>query len=366
MKRLFILTIFFTIGALQLASAQNPRMGYDPLSNLDRSEKKLLQDQALNIFSSLKQPVTEISKSTVTIGHPSKRLAFGITIKSPHHENAVILTKWSEVANYRSRLFITTPSNQRLAAQISGVYPEHDLALLTINDTQSELQALSLNHDVELKLGDFITLARHDGTAEGFGVISVKSRNLKEGSKGYLGVQMNFQNDQGKGVTLDAILPNSAADLAGLRAGDELVSIDGTDLSGPIEMRNLLQRLSPGEKVKIRYKRLGESKSTTVIMGSRADDKRPQPISTQRMNHMEKMGTSPNYVRSNFPNVIQTDMPIEPYDVGSAAVNLDGEFVGLTIARASRIKTYIIPAIAIREMLKAKPISVEQALYGNR
>ncbi|MDC0088260.1 PDZ domain-containing protein [Akkermansiaceae bacterium] len=366
MKRLFILTLSLTLGTLPSISAQSNMANYAPLSKLTSSERKQLQDQALDIFSALKKPIENASKSTVTIGSPSKRLAFGIAVKSPFHENTLILTKWSEVANYRSRLFITTPTNQQITAHVSGVYPEHDLALLSIADSDTHLQPINLNDNPKIQLGDFITLARHDGRAEGFGVISVKSRNLQESSKGYLGVQMRFQETEGKGVLLEGVLKNSAADLAGLREGDELTAIDNNKLSGSSQMRNLLQKLSPGSRVSIKFMRQGKPQQTTVIMGSRADDKRLQKISTERMVHMERMGATPNYVRSNFPNVIQSDMPIEPHDVGSAAVNLDGEFIGLAIARASRIKTYIIPASTIREALNTKPLSVEQALYGNR
>lgn len=364
MNRVFLLTLSFTLGAIQLVAAQT--YTGDPLGNLNSSEKDLLQDQALGIFSALKQPVEKVSKSTVTIGYPSRRLAFGIAVDSPYYEETMILTKWSEVANYRSKLFITTPHNKQLAAQISGVYPEHDLALLSIADSKTTLQPINLNNHREIQLGDFIALARHDGKAEGVGVISVKSRSLQEGSKGYLGVQMSLNNEKGKGVLLEGVLENSAAGLAGLRKGDEIMSIDDTPLSSYTQMRNILQKTSPGSKVRILFKRLGKSQKAIVIMGSSVDKPKPRPISTQRMDAMERMGTEINFVRSNFPNVIQSDMDINPEDIGSAAVNLDGEFIGLAIARASRIKTYIIPASTIRETLNSKPLSVEQAFFRNR
>lgn len=369
MKRLFPFPLFFALGTLQLLSAQNLHQykspKYDPLSTLPPSGKDLLRDQAVHIFSALKKPVSEASKSTVTIGHPSNRVAFGTVIKSPLYDHAMILTKWSEIANNHNRIFITTPNGEKFVARVAGVYPEHDLALLSTNE-DTKLPALSLKGENAINLGDFVAVARHDGRAEGFGVISVKNRNIKDANKGFLGVQMTFQRQSGKGVILESVIPNSAAERAGLLPGDELIAIDKDTISGANQMRSALQKLTPGSQVIITYKRQGETKKTTAILGSRADDERLKPISTQRMKLMERMGTEPSRIRTNFPSVIQTDIAIEAEDVGSPVVNLDGQLIGITIARASRIKTYIIPKETIRKVLTTSPLSIEQALYGNR
>ena len=48
-------------------------------------------------------------------------------------------------------------------------------------------------------------------------------------------------------------------------------------------------------------------------------------------------------------------MPIHPRDTGAPVTNLDGQFAGITIARGSRIKTYIIPSDTIQKLLSTKP-----------
>ena len=53
--------------------------------------------------------------------------------------------------------------------------------------------------------------------------------------------------------------------------------------------------------------------------------------------------------------MLQSDMQIEALDAGSPVFDLDGCFVGVVVARASRIKTYIITADKLAIQLEAKP-----------
>ena len=62
-----------------------------------------------------------------------------------------------------------------------------------------------------------------------------------------------------------------------------------------------------------------------------------------------------NEVRGDFPNVIQSDMQIQPEDCGAPVVGLDGAVIGMTVARAGRIKSYIIPTSSIIELLAKAP-----------
>ncbi len=358
------LCMLLIMATAQNVSAQRPNKLILPA--LGDDQKVQLGKQAATLFSAIKPTTQDIAKSTVTIGRPADRLAFGIVVKSPHYQQPVILTKWSEVSRYSERLFITTANAKQLEVEIAGVYPEHDLTILRATHAQAELIPVDLNDEVKLDLGDFITLARHDGKAEGFGVVSVKDRNLSPANKGYLGISMRPTDHLNNGIYVQSVSPNSAAEMAGLTPGDIITAFGDKTVSGPSETRVVLQSILPGSKITIHYTRNKKAHKSVAILGSRADQKQLQRISSERMNLMESMGTELNYVRSNFPSVIQTDIPIEPIDVGSPAINLDGEFVGLTIARASRIKTYIIPAATIRKTLAKTPLSLQQALHRKR
>ena len=69
------------------------------------------------------------------------------------------------------------------------------------------------------------------------------------------------------GVRLGAIVPGSAAEQAGLRAGDVLVRLDGTGLQAFADLRALLDRRRPGETLRLVYLRGGVDHATSVTLG---------------------------------------------------------------------------------------------------
>ena len=126
-------------------------------------------------------------------------------------------------------------------------------------------------------------------------------------------------------------------------------------------MQTMLQRLQPGSKIDVTFQRGRARKNTTIKLGSLSENTSIRNIPQARMNTMERMGTNPSDVRSNFPNVIQSDMPTNASDVGAPVTNLTGELAGIVIARGSRIKTFIIPTESIRELLSKPPQSLRKA-----
>jgi S1-C subfamily serine protease len=68
---------------------------------------------------------------------------------------------------------------------------------------------------------------------------------------------------------LGSIVPGSAAERAGLQAGDVLVRLDETTLQGFSELRALLERHRPGETLRLVYLRDGLDHATSVTLGAR-------------------------------------------------------------------------------------------------
>jgi hypothetical protein len=71
------------------------------------------------------------------------------------------------------------------------------------------------------------------------------------------------------GVRLGSIVPGSAAEQAGLLAGDVLVRLDETGLQGFSDLRALLERHRPGETVRLVYLRDGLDHATSITLGAR-------------------------------------------------------------------------------------------------
>lgn len=333
------------------ANAQSRVAMPDPFAGLTPSEKKDLTEQAASFFRAAKPAVATAAKSTVTLSYRGQRLCYGTVVAATGTEHPAILTKWSEIRNVRHRLAVTTPAGDTFPATVIGVYPRHDLAVLTAGARGAKLVPLDLSRSPSPAPGSFLVLPTPDGRAKHFGVVSVGERSLREKDKAYLGVVMDFARAGKNGVPLREVMAGSAADRAGLRGGDVITTVGQTPVTAAMEMRNLLQRQEPGSPVTIRYRRGGREKSATVRLGTRPEMAGIRRVSPERMRRMERMGTVPSHVRTNFPSVIQTDMPITPRDAGAPVTDLDGNTVGIAIARGSRIKTYIIPAATVRSIL---------------
>lgn len=323
----------------------------DPYEQLSNQEIATLKKQAISFFSAAEPAVKTASQSIVNVNISGKRVAYG-TVVTNNQGKVAILTKWSEISNPRRSINISTVKGKSYSANVDGVYPEHDLALLS---SDAPLKPLDLKKMSNPELGSFLAVARPDGKVDGIGVVSVMSRSLREKDKAYLGVMMDFSKAGKNGVPLMRVMPDSAAKKAGLRNGDIVMSVNQMPIVGAIELRNLLQRLVPGSETTILYRRNGDEKVATVKLGSRADNAGIKRVPRKRMERMQRMGTSINRVRSNFPNVVQSDIPINPEDTGAPVLDLDGKLVGITIARSSRIKTFITPAETLLRVLASDP-----------
>ena len=68
------------------------------------------------------------------------------------------------------------------------------------------------------------------------------------------------------------------------------------------------------------------------------------------MNQMDERGLSRK--RDGFPSVLQTDMTIAPQECGLPVVDSDGRLIGVVLARAGRVKTFVIPVATIAGLLE--------------
>jgi uncharacterized protein YndB with AHSA1/START domain len=81
----------------------------------------------------------------------------------------------------------------------------------------------------------------------------------------------------GAGVRLQAVLRDSAAEEAGLRAGDVVVAFDATTVRNEDELVRCIRAKRPGDAAQIRAVRDGEEAIRTVILRCRAGRGEPPP-----------------------------------------------------------------------------------------
>lgn len=73
----------------------------------------------------------------------------------------------------------------------------------------------------------------------------------------------------GPGVMVADVMPDSAAQKAGLVAGDVLLAIDGAELPDVRTFSNVLKSKAPGDVVSLRYRRGREEKTVNVTLAAR-------------------------------------------------------------------------------------------------
>jgi serine protease Do len=310
-----------------------------------RPEEKAAVDAQANEFNAALEPLlTTAAKSTVRVWSGKRRLAYGTVIGNGRQ----VLTKFSELTRATRSLLVEDGAGQVRAAQVTGVYQAEDLAVLTLEgDPLTPVQWV----DEPAKLGSFLAAPQPGGKAAAFGVVSVLQRNLRETDKAFLGVEGELDFD-GPGVKVRRVTEDSGAAAAGLRAGDVIVKVNQRPISGVLELRNSLTGVQPGSKVTLEVTRAGRDLQLDVVLGNRPD--LPQ-FSGARLQAMERMGTRLSLVRDSFPNVIQTDMRPNPDQIGGPVVNLKGQVVGITMARADRTRSFIMPSAAVLSMLANQP-----------
>ncbi|MDO9268560.1 MAG: PDZ domain-containing protein, partial [Methylobacter sp.] len=82
-----------------------------------------------------------------------------------------------------------------------------------------------------------------------------------------------FNLDNKNGAAVSRIENNSPAAKAGLEPGDIIIALNGKEIKGSHEIRNVIGMMQIGDKVDIQYLRGGEKKQTTAVIGKPA---RPQ------------------------------------------------------------------------------------------
>lgn len=81
----------------------------------------------------------------------------------------------------------------------------------------------------------------------------------------FLGVVPGQRKDD-NGVPVDRVLPRSPAASAGIQSGDHILKVNGTDLSGPGGLTDILTEKRPGDKLTLTVKRAGRQQEITATL----------------------------------------------------------------------------------------------------
>lgn len=344
----FSQTILLTLALSAAAAAQ--REPDVPLMRED--ERRVIEKQALEFADAIRPVARQASQSTLWVYVEGSRRKTPVALATVVGDGTRALTKWSEIALDAESAYVYGGNGLTARIKVLGVYQEQDLALVQLDG--ASYRPIEWDTETKLEPGRFVVAAAPNDEPIGLGVVSVPARSLRE--KAYLGVIIDNGAHEGPGVYLERVEPRSAARNAGLRRGDILLSIDGNSLSGADDVREAMADRSPGDRVKVRYRRGAEEAEAEVEL-KRASEF--PAFENHRLRTMETMGGRLNLVRTGFPLAVQTDIKLKADQCGGPVVDLDGKVVGISVARADRTHSLFIPSAEIVNLLKLDPTSPE-------
>ncbi|HEX2751266.1 MAG TPA: PDZ domain-containing protein, partial [Verrucomicrobiales bacterium] len=291
------------------------------------------------------RPLTRAAReSTVRIMRDNKQVAFGTIVS----KDGYALTKASEVA--KDGLECEFHDGRIVSAKVVDKLDSYDLALIKLDATGLTPATFSAN---EAAVGTLVAAVGVDEDPLAVGIISVAARSLSEKGKGALGIRFAQENTESKkGVPVGTVYPGSPARTAGLKEGDSILSVNGTEVDYPAQLLKLVAGMKPGDKVKVRYARDGKEADLEFALTSREELARISGMGDRRfLDPTAQMGSVLSSNATGYPNAVQSDLTIDSNDCGSPVVDVDGHVVAINIARSERVSTYMIPGKVVQALL---------------
>ncbi len=290
---------------------------------------------------------TEASQSVVQILSNGKTTAMGIITTG----DGFILTKASEVSEVAGMVQCKTQDGKTYEASIVGVQNAHDLMMLKID--AKNLKPVNWAGTAKPEVGSWLATVGVGKEPVAIGVVSTPRRSIPK-QPGALGIGRKMistgdsEEDAVKEAQIGMVYPNSAAAEAGLKVDDIITHVDGKVIETFEQLALKVRDHGPGDVLKLRVKRGEGSFEVNVELSSMS----VLPMMEDSRSSMQnRMGGKLSTRRYGFAQVIQHDTVLRPEDCGSPVVNLDGQVVGLNIARAGRVESYALPSDVIIPLL---------------
>ena len=297
----------------------------DELANLPKQFAELesqLDDECVKICSTLSD-----EDDVIILGTLIKNTPFIVSKSSMVHQEPT-----AEVSGTKVQLEIVTRDSK------------NDLVLLRSPTTHEIGVDIKDRSDNAYKAGLFVLTP--DPTGQG--VVSVIGcqvfESQKQQSRGYLGV-MPADHEDRAGAILREVTKDGAAEKAGLEVGDVVTKLNDQKIRTQMELRQFLGTVDPNDTIVAVIMRGEEELKKTIRLGAFPS------LSGHAADNMEKSGR-----RDGFRQVISHDADIQPSNCGGPLFDLSGHFLGLNIARNSRVRSYAITPIVVKNFVEQHSI----------
>lgn len=350
--------LLFTLALVALVAGpsyaqrkENPKRDLTPSTFPQKSTPSFL--------ATFKPVVEKVSKSTVRVLLDNKDIALGTVVTS----DGGIITKASEIK--AGALTVKTVDGKQYNAKLVASNETYDLGLLKID--ADSLVPVSWALSKTAPVGNWIASAGASAEPVAVGVVSVAARTLPPPygpprvpteQSGFLGVSLD---PDGAGALIGSVTAGSAAEKAGIKAKDVIISIDKNDIINQESLINTLLGYRAGDTVKVLIEREGKRLELQAVLGKRPSELVPGKGGKggSRGDLQNNMGSILSERRTGFPIILQHDAVVKHTDCGGPLVDLDGQVIGVNICRGGRTETHALPSETVvqvlQELLATKP-----------
>lgn len=321
----FALTVFATTGLAQEKPGWLDRLrkmagGGPNVSVHQRSDAR--------VKAAFKEAMAPAGNSVVKIRAGKKDLALGTVVDS----QGLIVTKFSEVDDHLGELFCVFRDGRELGADLKGVIDDHDLAVLAVE--AEDLQPIRWRENAP-EVGVWLVSPGVGELPESIGVVSVVPRRIGWRPP-FLGIAFDMEASLPK---IQEVFPESGAAEAGVKVNDVITAVNNQVVKTREAMIQAIRRFRPGQQIRLKVKRGAEELELEAKLGVRSDEQ-----SKSKRDVQNRMGGPLSERRTGFPSVLQHDSYLKPDQCGGPVVDLNGQAIGVNIARAGRVMSFALPA----------------------
>ncbi|QIL41366.1 PDZ domain-containing protein [Pedobacter sp. HDW13] len=258
---------------------------------------------------------------------------FNLTDATGTHKQ-VLVTKNSMIGEAISLKF----NDKTLNLSVIARDKENDLILLGLNEAvEGGIDLKGIKPAIgENPVGQLLFTAKYDATYLQSVWSSTTLSLPKVSAMPYFGAMVAYNTSP---AVFSLIKAESPAELAGLKMGDELVSIDGQAIAKSTDFVPFMVKYWPDDEITLKWTREGKPFVKTVKLAG---------IGQGSSNHpAEKFAGGKSARRDGFNAVHANDLALTPDLNGSPVFDTKGNFCGLNIARFSRTAALFLPAIVI-------------------
>lgn len=283
--------------------------------------------------SAFEQVAKRSAQSVVRLHSNNKPAALGTVVS----KEGLLISKSSEL---REPILLEDPKGNRVEAAVVGRSGVHDVVLLKVDPRHLGIEVRAWDvprprQALASRLGAFVAVAAPAGQQPlAVGVVSRDAGPVPDLAS-RLGMEL-AEVKNSRGVRVIALAPKGVAEESGILVGDVFTHINGRAV---VTRDDLFEEFN------------GAGKQSIDITMRRGDHAYSVAFPLRNPG-IHATDTRVNRRRNGFPNCFQHDAPLSPEDCGGLLVDLDGDIIGINIARASRSATLALPVDVVRDVVR--------------